>query len=107
MHVMDGCTSGQNASLVELAAYQASLHRFGVGMDSVRPPKQRAVRGLLAFTRWPHTVASPSIGWWLMHVMGGRLHKRAERKLTLGELAAYQASLHRFGVGMDSVRPPE
>ena len=29
-----GCTSGRNASLGEPAAYQASLHRFGVGMDS-------------------------------------------------------------------------
>ena len=55
-----GCTSGSNASLGEPAAYQASLHRIGVGMDSHRPPEQRAVRGLclLAFTRWPHAAAS-------------------------------------------------
>ena len=29
--------SGRNASLGKPAAYQASLHRFGVGVESVRP----------------------------------------------------------------------
>ena len=48
-----GCTSGRNASLGEPAAYQASLHRFGVGMDRLRPPELRAVRDVLACSRWP------------------------------------------------------
>ena len=32
-----GCMGGRNASLGEPAVYQASLHRFGVGMGSLRP----------------------------------------------------------------------
>ena len=39
MRWADGCTSGRNASSGEPAAYQARWHRFGVGLDSVRPPE--------------------------------------------------------------------
>ena len=56
----DGCTSGRNASQGEPTAYQARWHRFGVGLDSVRPPELRAARGSLAFSRWRHASASPS-----------------------------------------------
>ena len=56
----DGCTSGRNASQGEPTAYQARWHRFEAGLDSVRPPELRAVRGLLAFSRWCHAAASTS-----------------------------------------------
>ena len=43
---------GRNASLGEPAAYQARGHGSGVGMGSVRPPEQRAVRDVLACSCW-------------------------------------------------------
>ena len=101
----DGCTSGRNASQGEPTAYQARWHRFGVGLDSVRPPELRAVRGSLAFSRWRHASASPSR-------IGGSGERWADgctsgRNASQGEPTAYQARWHRFGVGLDSVRPPE
>ena len=168
----DGCTSGRNASQGEPTAYQARWHRFGVGLDSVRPPELRAVRGSLAFSRWRHASASPS-RIWAARVSDGRMAAQAGgtqaraslqrirrggiasgsawtvsgrlsyelyaarsrsvggamqahprqgyggsgerwadgctsgRNASQGEPTAYQARWHRFGVGLDSVRPPE
>ena len=103
----DGCTSGRNASSQgEPTAYQARWHRFGVGLDSVRPPELRAVRGSLAFSRWRHASASPSR-------IGGSGERWADhgctsgRNASEGERTAYQARWHRFGLGLESVRPPE
>ena len=91
----DGCTSGRNASSQgEPTAYQARWHRFGVGLDSVRPPELRAVRGSLAFSRWRHASASPSR-------IGGSGEQCADgctsgRNASQGEPTAYQATSLRY-----------
>ena len=51
-----------------------------------------------------HMQPQPGLGWWLMHAMGGCT---SGGNASLGEPAAYQASLHRFRVGMDDVELPE
>ena len=88
-----GCTSGRNASLGERAACQASLHRFGVGVDSVRPAEQRDVRDLLAFTCCIYAAASP---WSKIVLVDARVGGgcTSGRNASLGERAACQASLH-------------
>ena len=90
-------------TLGEPAAYQASLHRFGVGMGSLRPLEQRAVRDLLACSRWPRATTSPSsmvVDAWAGGCTCGRY-------ASLDEPAAYQARRHDFGVVMHSLQPPE
>ena len=78
----------------ERTAYQARWHRFGVGLDRVRPPELRAVRGLLAFSRWCHASASPSR-------IGGSGERWADgctsgRNASHGEPTAYQATSLRY-----------
>ena len=56
----------------EVASNLCSVRRWRVqaGLQSARQPEQRAVRGLLVFSRWRHAIVSPSstmvpqlIGW--------------------------------------------
>ena len=88
--LMDGrVVAERKLKLGEPVAYQASSHRFGFGVDSAQPPQERAVRDLLAFSRWRRATASSCrmvrLYGWAAGCMGGR-------NASLGEPVAYQAS---------------